>query len=162
MVAMKKASGSKKASKKASKKGPVAVRMKGKTTGKGLTEYRVQLLVENEARRKASKKPWTDEAMADMVRKEFPGHDSNNLSPAMTQAFRNNYNTGRFNEGVAPKLQSKRYGEDGQVLERRPREASEAKPAKKASAKKAASKPAKKAAKAAKPAATTAVAELSD
>lgn len=86
-------------------------RATGKTSGLGVQDFWVKMLVENES----AKKPLTDPQLTAKSRAEFPGNKSK--VHEMVQAIRTKYNKGGFNKGVAPKLKSHRYDEAGEVID---------------------------------------------
>lgn len=91
---------------------------RGKTLGLKVGETWVHLFQQNEKAKRSKK--MTDDELATFMKKEFPDRTSKNVTAV--QSNRTCYNKGVYNDGVAPKVQSHPYDDDGdKILVRRGR-----------------------------------------
>jgi hypothetical protein len=96
-------------------KGPTG-RPDGRTLGLGVQATWVELFEQNEKASKTKKR--TDGEIAAFMHNEFKGRDSKVFD--QVQLVRTRYNKGGLAKGSVPKVQSRRFNEDGEPVDVRP------------------------------------------
>lgn len=84
----------------------------GVTTGLNIAMYLCYIFIKNERWAKADK--LTNDNILEALRKEFPGRETSCWKAI--GAWRAKYNTGGFTRGMIPKVQSRAYDENGDVV----------------------------------------------
>lgn len=91
----------------------------GETTGLPIQHAWVHIFVQNEKAAKNNR--MTDKQISDWLKKEFKGRPSKVFEERSVNGVRSKYNRGGLTKGAVPSVLSRRFDENGEILERKAR-----------------------------------------